>query len=104
MIEFAHGGDIKTFAKAINREEKQIIDLSSNINFIKPKFKLNQTDISTYPNYDNLYSVLSKHFSVDTENLEVYNGGSSAIDEKYQNKTVLYIFTCIFGVQKISPT
>jgi threonine-phosphate decarboxylase len=85
MIEFAHGGDIKTFAKAINREEKQIIDLSSNINFIKPKFKLNQTDISTYPNYDNLYSVLSKHFSVDTENLEVYNGGSSAIFSLMRN-------------------
>ncbi|QOG12465.1 aminotransferase class I/II-fold pyridoxal phosphate-dependent enzyme [Arcobacter sp. FWKO B] len=85
MIEFAHGGDIKAFAKAINCEEKQIIDLSSNINFIKPKFKLNQTDISTYPNYDNLYCVLSKHFSVDKEKLEVYNGGSSAIFSLMRN-------------------
>lgn len=85
MIEFAHGGDIKAFAKTIGCEESQIIDLSSNINFIKPKFKLNQTDISTYPNYDKLLSSLSKHFDVKADEMEIFNGGSSAIFSLMRN-------------------
>ncbi len=79
MKEFSHGGDVKSFAKKYGL--KKVIDLSSNINFLKPKIDLdfNKLDISSYPNYDDFYKQVAKHFSVKKTQLELYNGGSSAI-------------------------
>ncbi len=34
-MNFSHGGDIFAFAKELNCSPEEIIDLSSNINFIK---------------------------------------------------------------------
>jgi threonine-phosphate decarboxylase len=81
VLEFAHGGDIKSFAKDINCKVEDVIDLSSNINFIKPDIKIdfNNLDISSYPNYDNLYQCIAQNYDIDTENMELFNGGSSAI-------------------------
>ncbi len=77
--EFAHGGDTEAFKKEYNL--KRVIDLSSNINFLKPKIEVdfNSLEISSYPNYDKLYRQISKHFSVKKSQIELYNGGSSAI-------------------------
>jgi threonine-phosphate decarboxylase len=79
MKEFSHGGDVKSFAK--KHGLKKVIDLSSNINFLKPKIDLdfNKLDISSYPNYDSFYTQVAKHFDVKKTQLELYNGGSSAI-------------------------
>ncbi len=57
MKKFEHGGDINSFAKELNCDIKQIIDLSSNINFIKPKidFDFTSLDISSYPDYKKNY-------------------------------------------------
>jgi len=81
MLEFAHGGDIKSFAKQLNCKVDEIIDLSSNINFIKPDIDIdfNTLDISAYPNYDDLYKALAKNYNINIENIELFNGGSSAI-------------------------
>ncbi len=81
MTKFAHGGDIKSFAKNINCEVSDIIDLSSNINFVKPKLKLdfNLLDISSYPTYDKLYKDIAKLYKVKSSKIELFNGGSSAI-------------------------
>jgi len=77
--EFSHGGDVKSFAK--KHGLKKVIDLSSNINFLKPKIALdfNKLDISSYPNYDDFYTQVAKHFGVKKTQIELYNGGSSAI-------------------------
>lgn len=79
--QFNHGGDILTFSKKIGSKPKEIIDLSSNINFIKPKVKtdLNKIDISNYPTYEKLYKIIAKKYSVKADEIELFNGGSSAI-------------------------
>lgn len=80
-IDFSHGGDVATFAKNINCDIDEVIDLSSNINFIKPKLDIdfNTLDISSYPKYDKLYKKISKLYKVQSEQIELFNGGSSAI-------------------------
>lgn len=79
--QFSHGGDILAFGKKIGSKPKEIIDLSSNINFLKPSIKidLNKLDISNYPNYEKLYKIIAKKYSVKADEIELFNGGSSAI-------------------------
>ena len=95
MQTFNHGGDINSFALEIGCKVDEVIDLSSNINFIKPELKIdfNTIDISAYPSYDSLYNSLANHYGIGTNQLELYNGGSSAIfsfirDIKLQNCTI----------------
>jgi len=81
MKMYEHGGDIKSFALKNKCEINEVIDLSSNINFLKPEINLdfNTLDISAYPSYDDLYKALGKKYEVSENQIEVYNGGSSAI-------------------------
>ena len=76
-----HGGDIKAFAKEINCNTKEVIDLSSNINFIKPKIDIdfNTINISAYPNYDDLYRAIAHLYEVETSQIELFNGATTAI-------------------------
>ena len=81
MNQFAHGGQVESFAQQLNCATEEIIDLSSNINFIKPTVNVdfNELDISSYPTYTNLYNAISKNYQVSSNQIELYNGGSSAI-------------------------
>ncbi len=81
MKKFEHGGDIKSFAKELKCPANEIIDLSSNINVIQPNCKVdfNTLSISAYPNYEKLYKKIAKHYGVNKNQLELFNGGSSAI-------------------------
>lgn len=81
MKTYEHGGDVEAFAKSISCEVEDVIDLSSNINFIKPEINLdfNTLPISAYPKYDKLYKVIAKNYGVKKFELELFNGGSSAI-------------------------
>lgn len=80
-MNFSHGGDIFAFAKELNCSPKEIIDLSSNINFIKPEVEidLNSIDISFYPDYQELKEEVAKNYSVTSNNIELFNGATSAI-------------------------
>jgi threonine-phosphate decarboxylase len=81
MKTFEHGGQIELFAKELNCEVQDIIDLSSNINFIKPEVNIdfNNLDISAYPIYDKLYEKIANNYKVKSSQIELFNGGSSAI-------------------------
>ena len=82
MIEkFSHGGDIISFASKIKCEVDEIIDLSSNINFLKPDINIdfNTLDISAYPSYNQLYKKIAKLYDININQIELFNGGSSAI-------------------------
>ena len=82
MLEnFSHGGDIISFASDIGCRVDEVIDLSSNINFLKPDINIdfNTLDISSYPSYDKLYKKIAKLYDIDTNQIELFNGGSSAI-------------------------
>lgn len=81
MKTYEHGGDIQSFAKSISCKVQEVIDLSSNINFIKPEIScdFNSLEISAYPKYDKLYKAIASNYKIQEEELELYNGGSSAI-------------------------
>lgn len=81
MKTFEHGGQVQAFAKELNCEVKDIIDLSSNINVVKPEINIdfNSLDISAYPIYDNLYKKIADNYNVSSDEIELFNGGSSAI-------------------------
>ena len=81
MKTFEHGGQIEEFSKEIDCDISEVIDLSSNINFIKPDVHLdfNNLDISSYPIYDKLYKKIANTYKINPEQIELFNGGSSAI-------------------------
>ena len=81
MRTFQHGGDVTAFAKVCGCKVDEVIDLSSNINFVKPVIDVdfNTLDIAPYPNYDAFYETVAKHYGVSVEEMELFNGGSSAI-------------------------
>ena len=100
MTTYQHGGDIKAFAKSIGCDVSQVIDLSSNINHIKPKIEcdFNSLDISAYPSYEDTYQAISSHYGISPENLALYNGASSAIFALLSNSTLIdtkrcYVYT-----------
>ena len=81
MKTFEHGGQIEKFAFDLGCSVSEIIDLSSNINFVKPQINIdfNTLDISSYPTYDKLYEKISSNYGVSSSQIELFNGGSSAI-------------------------
>jgi len=81
MKTFEHGGQIEKFAFDLGCKVSEVIDLSSNINFIKPQINIdfNTLDISSYPTYDKLYEKIASNYGVETSQIELFNGGSSAI-------------------------
>jgi len=81
-MESIHGGDIFKFAKEAKCSPKDVIDLSSNVNFIKPKIDIdfNSLSISPYPNYKKLTQQVAKYYRVKDNNLELFNGATVAID------------------------
>lgn len=56
-------------------------DFSSNINFVKPNVNidLNTLPLDEYPTYDSLYEKLAQNYGVNTNQIELFNGISSAI-------------------------
>jgi len=85
MTDFSHGGNVEQFALELSCEQSEVIDLSSNINFLKPNvtLDLNAINISTYPTYTKLYKAIANNYDTSVENIELYNGGSSAIFELF---------------------
>ena len=87
MKTFEHGGQIEKFAYELGCDVSEIIDLSSNINFVKPQINIdfNTLDISSYPTYDKLYEKIASNYEVQKDEIELFNGGSSAIFTLFRN-------------------
>jgi len=81
VTAFAHGGDVVSFAKIAGCSVNEVVDLSSNINFVKPKIDVdfNALNILAYPNYEKLFGAIAKLYGIEPSQMELYNGGSSAI-------------------------
>jgi len=92
-MTFSHGGDIINFATNLGCDVDEIIDLSSNINFLKPEIHcdFNTLNISPYPNYDKLYNSIANLYQIKSSQLELYNGGSSAIFSLFKFFDISYI-------------
>ena len=82
-----HGGNITAFAKEISCQPSEVIDLSSNINFVKPTIHLdfNTLNISAYPNYDALENSIASLYGMKPSELELFNGATSAIYALFRN-------------------
>ncbi len=94
MTPFQHGGNIVAFAKACGCQPDEVIDLSSNINFVTPRIGVdcNMLSIASYPDYTELYERLASYMGVSIDQMEVFNGGSSAIFSLYA-----HLFDCRGG-------
>jgi threonine-phosphate decarboxylase len=79
MTTYAHGGDVNNFAAHCGCSVSEVIDLSSNINFITPTVDFSSVTLNAYPSYERLTETLAEHYGVTSEELELFNGGSSAI-------------------------
>ncbi|HRF56368.1 MAG TPA: aminotransferase class I/II-fold pyridoxal phosphate-dependent enzyme [Campylobacterales bacterium] len=83
MKEYAHGADTAGFAKAIGARQDEIIDFSSNINFVKPCVDTPNGFgfLSAYnsDDYATLRAGLEHRYGVQSQNIELYNGASAAI-------------------------
>ena len=89
MTPYQHGGNITAFARSCGCRPDEVIDLSSNINFITPRIDVdfNALSIAPYPDYTDFYRTLAAHMGVSAEQMEVFNGGSSAIFSLYATFT-----------------
>jgi threonine-phosphate decarboxylase len=76
-----HGGNIRAFAQEIGCNEDEVIDLSSNINVVKPKIDIdfNQINISSYPTYDKLYQAIATQYKLKSSQIELFNGATVGI-------------------------
>ncbi|OSS43173.1 L-threonine 3-O-phosphate decarboxylase [Desulfurella amilsii] len=93
MNRLIHGGNIYSFARKLHLKPSDIIDFSSNINFVTPKVKLN-IDVCPYPdpNYSRLKKAIAKKFNISASLIQLFNGASDAIFnilQRYKN-AVLY--------------
>ena len=81
MTPFQHGGDIVAFAKRCHCTPEEVIDLSSNINFVKPHLNtdFNTVDIAPYPNDEKARHTIASHYGVAYDELGLFNGASAAI-------------------------
>ncbi len=81
MTPYAHGGDIAAFADRCGCRVDEVVDLSSNINFVTPHIEIdpNTLPLAPYPRYDSLYANVAEHYGVQTGEMELFNGGSSAL-------------------------
>ncbi|MCI0501403.1 MAG: aminotransferase class I/II-fold pyridoxal phosphate-dependent enzyme [Epsilonproteobacteria bacterium] len=72
--------DIEQFTKELNCTYNEVIDFSSNINFVKPhiNFDFEDFEITSYLNYDKLYDMVTKLYEVKKNEIEFFNGTSSA--------------------------
>lgn len=79
MNLFEHGGDINAFALHCQCSTQEVVDLSSNINFITPSIDFSTVSLNAYPNYEKLTQTLAEYYDVNINEIELFNGGSSAI-------------------------
>ncbi len=83
MNTYSHGANVAEFARAIGAREDEIIDFSSNINFVKPYVKMPENLDFLYAynsdGYASLTAAICAKYGVNSENIELYNGASAAI-------------------------
>ncbi|ADR32693.1 aminotransferase class I and II [Sulfuricurvum kujiense DSM 16994] len=79
MTTYGHGGDVNSFAAHCGCEVSEVCDLSSNINFITPSVDFSGVLLNAYPSYGELTEALARHYRVKCDEMELFNGGSSAI-------------------------
>ncbi len=98
-----HGGNIYKYAKELGCEPQEIIDFSSNINCyaVEPKLNIDNASITKYANsdYPKLKSIIAKNYNIQTHNIALYNGATSAIYALLNRLTSkkVYLYAPLYG-------
>lgn len=71
-----------------------MIDFSSEVNFLKPNIQIDFNSVKA-PNYDELLTLLEKKYHIQKEQIELFNGFSSAIYSllKFLNLKFCFIYS-----------
>jgi threonine-phosphate decarboxylase len=89
MNKFEHGADIASFTNRYKLNKKDIVDFSSNINFVKPHVLMPKDFefVHKYPDKDylDLKQAICAKYNINIENIELFNGASSAIFSLFTN-------------------
>ncbi len=80
MSNMKHGANIYKYAKKVGLKAEEIVDFSSNINFLQKQYDLH-VNIKPYyePTYKKLKNTLSKVYGIPQKQIALFNGASSAI-------------------------
>ena len=104
MKAYSSGDKIKDFALELGCKVEEVIDFSSNINFITPQINVdfNTLNLRDYPNYESLYEKVSATYNIKSNQIELFNGRSSAIFSlfKYLNKKHCTLYSPTYGEYK----
>ena len=98
-----HGGDIYAAAERLGCRAEEITDFSSNINIVAPAVTLELTPalIRSYgdPRYSELRSTVAGRYGLETEEIALFNGASSAIMELFRalQPKRTWLYTPIYG-------
>jgi len=85
LTQYQHGGNIFQWATKLNCSANEIIDFSSNINFIKPTLNYDfykGINLETYPDpdYGEIKSEIKVKYNIsESHDLELFNGASAGI-------------------------
>lgn len=83
MKPFAHGGNVDAFAAQYGFAVDEVIDFSANINSVRPDVvtDFGEVALGRYPEptYHRLREMLAARYGAEAEQLELFNGASSAI-------------------------
>ena len=106
MISYAHGANTAEFARAIGVDRTEIIDFSSNINFVKPYIPDFSDFGLLYPyesdGYLPLKQKISAAYGISDGSFELYNGASVAIFSLFSllSPSVVSLYTPIYSEYK----
>ena len=91
-----HGGNVVAFAEAMRCGVDEVIDLSSNINFVRPKLDVdfNTLDVSAYPNYKKLSNSIAQRYAIEASNIELFNGATVGIHTLFRGLRELGLNHC----------
>jgi len=98
-----HGANIYKYAKKLECSPEEIIDFSSNINLYQPTqtLTLDSHTVSRYAesSYRELKEVIAKNYNVDTKEIALYNGATSAIYElmKSLKRKDVFLYAPLYG-------
>ncbi len=101
--EQRHGGDIYAAAAQLGCRPSEIIDFSANINIVAPAVNVAATPelIRNYgdPRYTELYGAAAERFGMESDEIALFNGASSAIMEllRMLQPDACYLYTPIYG-------
>ena len=98
-----HGANIYKYAKIVQCTPEEIVDFSSNINFVAPDIQreIPQEIISRYPDpkYKELKNTIAQNYALSAKEIALYNGATTAIHTLFSRlkKKEVYLYAPLYS-------